>query len=55
MPPGAISVLPKGTYKNNGVPWGEMTGQIVGHVSLNPTDKTDPSWPVMDWLRTRTS
>lgn len=52
-PKGPISVLPKGTYKNNGVPWGEMTGQIVGHVSLNPTDKTDPSWPVMDWLRTR--
>lgn len=52
-PPGIIGIVPKGTYAGNGVPWGEMVGQIVGHVSLNPTDKTDPTPPVMDWLRQR--
>lgn len=52
-PPGTIGVHTKGTYKANGVPWGEMAGQIVGHVSLNPTDKTDPGVQTMDWLRAR--
>lgn len=52
-PPGVISILPKGTYKDNGVPWGEMTGQIVGHVSLNPTDKTDPGPQTVAWLSAR--
>ncbi len=58
-PPGLVGVLPKGTYKNNGVPWGEVTlrpwpaQQVVGHVTLNPTDKTDPSPPCMEWLAGR--
>lgn len=59
QPPGTVGVLPKGTYKGNGVPWGEITipawpgQQIVGHVTLNPTDKTDPSPPMMAWLSRR--
>lgn len=48
-----VSVTPKGTYKDNVVTWGAISGHIVGHVTLNPTDKTDPGPQVMDWLRHR--
>ncbi len=53
-PPAGLSVIPKGSYKDNGVTWGSMTGRIVGHVTLNPTSKTDPGPAAMAWLRQRT-
>lgn len=51
--PSGLGVVPKGTYQINLVTWGAMSGHIVGHVTLNPDDKTDPGPQVMDWLRSR--
>ncbi len=49
-----LHITPKGTYKDNGVVWGAtMSCRVVGHVSLNPTGKTDPGPQVMKWLRER--
>jgi N-acetyl-anhydromuramyl-L-alanine amidase AmpD len=49
-----LHVVTKGSYKDNGVIWAAITGvRIIGHATLNPTDKTDPGPAVMDWLRTR--
>ncbi len=50
-----LYVAPKGGYQANGVTWGAITGaRVVGHVTLNPTDKSDPGPQTMEWLRKRT-
>ena len=49
-----VSVIPNGTYIGNGVTWAAMPGtREVGHVTLDPTRKTDPGPQVMAWLRAR--
>lgn len=44
-------VRPNGDYKANGVPWAKMEGAIVGHATLDPTNKTDPGPFVTAWLK----
>lgn len=48
-------VIPSGDYKKNVVPWADSGGWIyprncVGHVTLNPVNKTDPGPQVIGWL-----
>lgn len=54
MPVGTI-VEPDGTYKANGVDYyaSSPTNNIVGHVTLDPVNKTDPGPQVMQHLRKR--
>jgi N-acetyl-anhydromuramyl-L-alanine amidase AmpD len=62
QPAPAHSVIPSGaapgkytsrTYASNGVPWASHPGPVVGHVTLDPINKTDPGPFVMralaDW------
>lgn len=44
-------IVPNGDYKQNGCPWAEMTGRIVGHATLDPNRKTDPGPFVTAWLK----
>lgn len=49
-----LRVSPNGTYKDNGVSWAStQQADVVGHVTLDPTNKTDPGPFVMDWIRAR--
>lgn len=50
---GTLQVVPNGSYRDNGVPWGDVTGKtgVVGHVTLDPTNKTDPGPFMMAWIR----
>jgi len=47
------TVSPSGSYRDNGVsPWADPYGpHVVGHVSLDPVNKTDPGPQVMRALR----
>lgn len=53
--PADAQVIPNGTYVENGVPWAAVEGlpRVVGHVTLNPNNKTDPGPQVMAWLAAR--
>ncbi len=51
LPKGSV-LNPNGTYLANGVVWGAMPGtRFVGHVTLDPIQKTDPGPIMMKWLR----
>lgn len=53
LPKGSF-LNPNGTYLGNGVVWGAMPGtRFVGHVTLDPIQKTDPGPIMMKWLRDR--
>lgn len=48
------TIAPNGAYAGNGVPWAAMpTARVVGHVTLDPNNKTDPGPFVLDWMRKR--
>lgn len=50
LPPGCV-ISPNGSYLGNGVPWAVMSGvDVVGHATLDPTNKTDPGPQVTAWL-----
>jgi len=52
--PTVTRVEPNGGYLANGVPWAKMPGVFaVGHVTLDPTNKTDPGPYVIRWLKER--
>lgn len=54
VPRPGLTVAPNGDYKENGVPWAAATqAGVVGHATLDPTNKTDPGPFVMDWIRAR--
>lgn len=50
--PGGVTIVPNGSWTDNGVQWAQpsSTVQIVGHVTLDPTNKTDPGPQVLAWL-----
>lgn len=49
-----LTLAPNGGYVENGVPWASTSqARVVGHVTLDPTNKTDPGPFVMAWIRKR--
>jgi N-acetyl-anhydromuramyl-L-alanine amidase AmpD len=50
-----LMVSPNGDYASNGVPWADTWGSnvVVGHATLDPTQKTDPGPFVMAWIQKR--
>jgi N-acetyl-anhydromuramyl-L-alanine amidase AmpD len=50
-----LTVVPNGDYAGNGVPWADTRGSnvVVGHCTLDPTQKTDPGPFVMAWIAKR--
>jgi hypothetical protein len=54
LPRIGLTIAPNGGYQDNGVPWAAMTqSAVVGHATLDPTNKTDPGAFVMAWIRSR--
>lgn len=54
LPRAGLTVAPNGGYQENGVTWAATTqSTVVGHATLDPTNKTDPGPFVMDWIRAR--
>lgn len=46
-------IAPNGTYLGNGVPWAQVGApytEVVGHVTLDPNNKTDPGPQTMAWI-----
>lgn len=50
-----LTIVPNGTYKDNGVLWADRGAAVgvVGHATLDPTNKTDPGPFVMQWIAKR--
>lgn len=50
-----LTVSPNGDYTSNGVPWADTRGSnvVIGHCTLDPTQKTDPGPFVMAWIQKR--
>lgn len=49
-----VTIAPDGSYAENGVPWAApWRNDIVGHVTLDPVNKTDPGEQVIQWLKNR--
>jgi hypothetical protein len=46
-----LVAVPDDDYAKNGVPWAGMPGELVGHVTLDPINKTDPGPQVLQHLR----
>lgn len=53
FPPGFnYTISPNGGYLANGVPWASLaSAQVVGHVTLDPLNKTDPGPPVLTLIK----
>jgi N-acetylmuramoyl-L-alanine amidase len=52
LPRPGLTISPNGTYADNGVKWADVGARVsvVGHVTLDPLQKTDPGPFVMGWL-----
>lgn len=54
IPAGAV-VMPNGTYAANGALWATTkTPQLLGHVTFDPNNKTDPGPQGIDWINAQT-
>jgi N-acetyl-anhydromuramyl-L-alanine amidase AmpD len=49
-----VTIASNGTYTDNGAKWAQLEhARIVGHVTLDPGNKTDPGPELIDWIKSR--